>query len=62
MLFKCEDDRFELDLVIELNASTMKVLEPIVKQLSEVSEDEVAKFRLDAYLDGKEYVFDFIHW
>jgi len=51
MLFKCEDDRFELDLVIELNASTLRVLEPIVKQFGEMNDEEIGKFRLDSYLD-----------
>jgi paired amphipathic helix protein Sin3a len=35
MLFKCEDDRFELDLVIELNASTVRVLEQMLKEESD---------------------------
>eukprot|EP01114_Cavostelium_apophysatum_P019570 TRINITY_DN6344_c0_g1_i6.p2 TRINITY_DN6344_c0_g1~~TRINITY_DN6344_c0_g1_i6.p2 ORF type:complete len:658 (+),score=243.67 TRINITY_DN6344_c0_g1_i6:2183-4156(+) len=51
MLFKCEDDRFELDLVIELNASTIRVLEPIYKLLNDMSEEETARAKLDTMLD-----------
>jgi paired amphipathic helix protein Sin3a len=52
MLFRCEDDRFELDLVIELNAATVKVLEMVQKQLEPMSEDQLAKFRIDPFLDS----------
>ncbi|EKX35432.1 hypothetical protein GUITHDRAFT_51608, partial [Guillardia theta CCMP2712] len=31
-LFKCEDDRFELDMLIEANASTLRLLEQIVDE------------------------------
>ena len=31
-LFKCEDDRFELDMLIETNASTMRVLEQMLEE------------------------------
>lgn len=34
MLFKCEDDRFELDLVIECNMHTIKILDGIVVDLN----------------------------
>jgi paired amphipathic helix protein Sin3a len=47
ILFKCEDDRYELDLVIELNASTMRILEPIAKRITELSEEEKQHFRLE---------------
>eukprot|EP01090_Pellita_catalonica_P004226 TRINITY_DN14064_c0_g1_i1.p1 TRINITY_DN14064_c0_g1~~TRINITY_DN14064_c0_g1_i1.p1 ORF type:complete len:976 (+),score=212.24 TRINITY_DN14064_c0_g1_i1:59-2986(+) len=33
LLFKCEDERYELDLVIELNASAIKALQPYLKKL-----------------------------
>lgn len=32
-LFKCEDERFELDMVIENNAAAIRVLEPVVEQV-----------------------------
>lgn len=52
MLFKCEDDRFELDLVIELNASTVRTLERVLKSMSEMTEEESARFKLDTALDS----------
>ena len=30
-LFRCEDDRFELDMVIERNTSTMRTMGPLVR-------------------------------
>lgn len=51
VLFKCEDDRYELDLVIELNSSTMRALEPILKQIMDMPEDEASRFKIDN-LDG----------
>ena len=32
-LFRCEDDRFELDMVIERNASAIRTLGPLVDQI-----------------------------
>eukprot|EP01132_Coremiostelium_polycephalum_P002155 gene2155-2654_t len=46
ILFKCEDERFELDLVIELNSSTIRILDPILKSLNEMPEIEKLKFRM----------------
>jgi paired amphipathic helix protein Sin3a len=47
ILFKCEDDRYELDLVIELNASTMRMFEPVAKRITELPEEEKQHFRLE---------------
>ncbi|KAK9880590.1 hypothetical protein WA026_011830 [Henosepilachna vigintioctopunctata] len=51
-MYRCEDERFELDVVIETNATTIRVLEGVNKKLSRMSQDEVAKFRLDDNLGG----------
>lgn len=32
-LFKCEDERFEIDMVIEANASTIGILEPLAQEI-----------------------------
>lgn len=32
-LFKCEDERFEIDMVIDANASTIVVLEPLAREI-----------------------------
>eukprot|EP01102_Stenamoeba_stenopodia_P018355 TRINITY_DN6714_c0_g1_i2.p1 TRINITY_DN6714_c0_g1~~TRINITY_DN6714_c0_g1_i2.p1 ORF type:complete len:975 (+),score=235.58 TRINITY_DN6714_c0_g1_i2:41-2965(+) len=47
VLFKCEDDRFELDLVIELNASAMRALEQLNKKLQSVKKEEASKVKID---------------
>ena len=35
-LFACEDERYELDMVIEINTSTIQALLPIIKELKEI--------------------------
>ncbi|XP_059614340.1 paired amphipathic helix protein Sin3b isoform X2 [Phlebotomus argentipes] len=52
MIYRCEDERFELDVVIETNSATIRVLEGVQKKLSRMSPDEVARFRLDDCLGG----------
>lgn len=51
-IYRCEDERFELDVVIETNSSTIRVLEGVQKKLSRMSPEEVARFRLDDCLGG----------
>ena len=51
-LFRCEDERFELDLLIEGNRATMAVLEPILRRLETMSKEERDAFRLDSKLNG----------
>ena len=46
VLFQCEDDRYELDLVVELNASTIRFLEPIRAQLAEMTDLELHSFKM----------------
>ena len=45
-LFRCEDDRFELDMVIETNESTFKVIGPFNDQLVNMTAEEKAVFKL----------------
>uniref|UniRef100_A0A1L8DXH5 Paired amphipathic helix protein Sin3a n=1 Tax=Nyssomyia neivai TaxID=330878 RepID=A0A1L8DXH5_9DIPT len=52
LIYRCEDERFELDVVIETNSATIRVLEGVQKKLSRMSPDEVARFRLDDCLGG----------
>ena len=49
---KCEDERYELDVVIETNLATIRVLEAVDKKLSRLSPDERSKHRLDDNLGG----------
>lgn len=51
-IYKCEDERFELDVVIETNTATIRVLEGVQKKMSRMSQDELAKYRLDDCLGG----------
>ncbi|KAI8441255.1 hypothetical protein MSG28_014896 [Choristoneura fumiferana] len=51
-IYRCEDERFELDVVIETNASTIRVLEGVQKKLSRMTADDAAKYRLDDCLGG----------
>lgn len=51
-IYRCEDERFELDVVIETNSSTIRVLEGVQKKLSRMSPEEIARYRLDDCLGG----------
>ncbi|XP_028812536.1 paired amphipathic helix protein Sin3a isoform X2 [Denticeps clupeoides] len=55
-IYRCEDERFELDVVLETNLATMRVLETVQKRLSRMSAEEQAKFRLDNTLGGNSEV------
>ncbi|XP_012253699.2 paired amphipathic helix protein Sin3a isoform X2 [Athalia rosae] len=51
-IYRCEDERFELDGVIETNAATIRVLEGVHKKMNRMSSEEIQKFRLDECLGG----------
>ncbi|XP_076267862.1 SIN3 transcription regulator family member A [Rhynchophorus ferrugineus] len=51
-MYRCEDERFELDVVIETNASTIRILESVNKKLNRMSQEDAAKFKLDDCLGG----------
>jgi paired amphipathic helix protein Sin3a len=40
VLFRCEDERFEIDMVIDSNAATLRRLEPIADEIGQLAEDE----------------------
>ena len=49
-LFKCEDDRFEIDMVIESNMAAIRLLEPLAKEIAalrEASTTGAVQYRLD---------------
>lgn len=52
IIYRCEDERFELDVVIETNSATIRVLEGLQKKFARMSSEDVAKFRLDDCLGG----------
>jgi paired amphipathic helix protein Sin3a len=45
-LFRCEDDRFELDMVLETTRVTIEVIEPIVEKASKMTPEEASTYRL----------------
>jgi paired amphipathic helix protein Sin3a len=45
-LFRCEDDRFEMDMVIETNAAVLHVLSPLYAQVQAMSQEERNMFRV----------------
>uniref|UniRef100_A0AAY4E637 Paired amphipathic helix protein Sin3b n=1 Tax=Denticeps clupeoides TaxID=299321 RepID=A0AAY4E637_9TELE len=55
-LHRCEDERFELDVVLETNLATIRVLESVQKKLSRLSPEEQERFRLDDCLGGTSEV------
>lgn len=55
-IYRCEDERFELDVVLETNLATIRVLETVQRKLSRMSAEEQAKFRLDNTMGGSSEV------
>jgi len=50
-LFTCEDDRFELDLIIELNHSTIQTLLDIIHKIQSLPPNELLNFKLEDGMD-----------
>lgn len=46
-LFRCEDDRFDLDMHIETNASAKAALQPINDALIRMDTEDRANFRIE---------------
>lgn len=55
-LFRCEDERFEMDLLIEYNLATIAVFEPLVRKIHVMSGEEKDSFVLNATLGGTSTV------
>ena len=48
-LFRCEDDRYELDMVIECNSSAIRAMQPLAQQLMNQGDaEDRASYRLPA--------------
>lgn len=45
-LFKCEDERYEIDMVIDSNTATIRVLEPLAEEIAQLRSQD----------DGKVYI------
>lgn len=53
-LFKCEDERFEIDMVIDANASTIVVMEPLAREIEVLkSKEDGAEDKLWSYVVDK---------
>ena len=50
-LFKVEDERFELDMIIENNAAVIRVLEPLVESVQNMSSEQAKHVTLNENLD-----------
>ncbi|XP_072320597.1 paired amphipathic helix protein Sin3a-like isoform X2 [Eucyclogobius newberryi] len=57
-IYRCEDERFELDVVLETNLSTIRALETVQRRLSRMPAEEQVRFKLDNTLGGSS---DTIH-
>ncbi|KAL1419890.1 hypothetical protein MTO96_004643 [Rhipicephalus appendiculatus] len=55
-IYRCEDERFELDVVVETNLSTIRILEAIQKKLQRMNAEERARFQLGDNLGGSSNV------
>uniref|UniRef100_A0A4W3H532 Paired amphipathic helix protein Sin3b n=1 Tax=Callorhinchus milii TaxID=7868 RepID=A0A4W3H532_CALMI len=55
-LHRCEDERFELDVVLETNLATIRVLESVQKKLSRMCPEDQDKYHLDDCLGGTSEV------
>lgn len=51
-LFRCEDERYELDLLIDGNQAAIQVFEPIAHKLEVISPEEADSFSLSGNLGG----------
>ena len=45
-LFRCEDDRYELDMVIETNSSTIRAIKPLCEDIMKMNPEEKANYRV----------------
>jgi paired amphipathic helix protein Sin3a len=62
-LFKCEDDQFEIDMIIDTNASAIRILEPIAEEINSLrllmdGEKSVPRFSFQL---EKRYLYIHIH-
>lgn len=55
-IYRCEDERFELDVVIETNLTAIRVFEALQKKLNRMTPEERSKYKLDDTLGGSSVV------
>ena len=68
ILFRCEDERFEIDMVIDSNATTLARLEPIAEEIAQLAQEEFVISETSPFpkkagegtgLGGKKFQFTF---
>ena len=47
LLHKCEDERYELDVVIELNTHMIRFYQGILNKMHRMTQEDAARFRFD---------------
>ncbi|XP_050434250.1 paired amphipathic helix protein Sin3b [Adelges cooleyi] len=52
-MHRCEDERFELDLVMEINLAAIYSLEEVLRKFSRMTPEETIKFKLDDSLGNE---------
>ncbi|CAJ0756144.1 9465_t:CDS:10, partial [Entrophospora sp. SA101] len=52
-LYKCEDERYEFDTVIEDIQHTIAMLEPILRKINKMSDEDKKEYKLKPGLDGR---------
>ncbi|CAG0887572.1 unnamed protein product [Cyprideis torosa] len=55
-IFRSEDERFELDVVLETNYAAIVALEEVQQRISRISPEEQARYKLDDRLGGRSNV------
>ncbi|XP_024909477.1 paired amphipathic helix protein Sin3a-like isoform X2 [Cynoglossus semilaevis] len=55
-VYRCEDERFELDVVLETNLATIRALESVQRKLSRMSAEEQLRFKMDNTMGGTSEV------
>jgi len=45
-LFRCEDDRYELDMLIEQNSSAIRAMQPLYDDIGKLSPEEKQTYRI----------------
>lgn len=56
MIYRCEDERFELDMAIRANTYTIQALENVQRKINKMTQEEKCVFSLDDTLGGTSTV------
>ena len=51
-IYRAEDERYEMDHILELNMATIRVLEPLLKRIQSMTAEDASKLRLSNTLGG----------